>query len=240
MHEAIQELYDLLQKDDIKNAIREGYAGTYDFLFDLDATDVEREIADSYGFNHPRLTELNNTIKFNSDFLEHRYVNAINSLLDELSAPPILTRQEILEVAKEHLFVSAKDYDGAYQRFCGSVLSRISEATPSDMFPIMAIPEGTEVDRFQYSLGKYQGFTFDFGDVVPSAIRYGVRRSESFDYETVAYGRLYGLASEGAMQSLVKGNPSQQSPQDGMTSNDGEGWPVKWARMDWCRKSKAD
>ena len=35
-------------------------------------------------------------------------------------------------------------------------------------------------------------------------------------------------------------NPSQQSPQDGMTSNDGEGWPVKWARMDWCRKSKAD
>ena len=36
------------------------------------------------------------------------------------------------------------------------------------------------------------------------------------------------------------GNPSQQSPQDGMTSNDGEGWPVKWARMDWCRKSKAD
>ena len=44
-----------------------------------------------------------------------------------------------------------------------------------------------------------------------------------------AFSNLYNLC-----------NPSQQSPQDGMTSNDGEGWPVKWARMDWCRKSKAD
>ena len=35
-------------------------------------------------------------------------------------------------------------------------------------------------------------------------------------------------------------NPSQESRQEGVKSNEGVGCPVRWARTDWCRKSKAD